>query len=192
MNEKLQSLEQFFDYDLQIKKLISFYPDINDNQGIVYYLDTYDKILKEIKYMLMKMLQFTNANTMDIKHVNKLFKQYEKMLLKSITNQYKLIEFYQTCIANMNPELIDEINREIKGYYVYCNPSGLILKSQTINELLHVLHSYVVNNESFYEMMPILEEKANELGNKIILRGNKVKIADKYLIICPFHLIVLS
>lgn len=177
MEKNLQDLEQFFKYDMEIKQLMAFYPDIYDNKSLIDYINKTYKNLQDIKYMLEKMLQFIGADETLTKYLNKRFRDYEKTLLKSMINRKRLAEFYQTCISNMNPELVDEINHKIKGYYVFCNYQEPFLKSKTINELLHVLHSYVVNNENFYEAMPIIEEKTNEKMQRITLRGHKSEIA---------------
>lgn len=172
MSDKLKEFEQFFTYDLKIKQLIAIYPEIYDNQSIINYLNVTHKNLQEIKYMFEKMFQFIHADEKIIKYLNKLFRHYERKLLTSIFTKEKIIEFYQTCIANMDPALIDKINKKNIGYYVH-RDIHIILECKTINELLHFLHSYVVNNEYFYEEVPIIEEKNEEFPPMINIKEIK-------------------
>lgn len=62
MEKNLQDLEQFFKYDMEIKQLMAFYPDIYDNKSLIGYINKTYKNLQDIKYMLEKMLQFIGAD----------------------------------------------------------------------------------------------------------------------------------
>ena len=49
MEENLQALEKFFNYNFQIKQLITFYPEIQSQESAIEYTDKMDKNLKDIK-----------------------------------------------------------------------------------------------------------------------------------------------
>lgn len=178
MEEKLQELEQFFNYNLQIKQMISLYPNVYRKEDAIEYVDKMYKNLQDIKYMLTKMLKILGNDKILIEYLNKLFTYYEKILLTCNYNPQKLKEFYQTCISNMDPKLVNEINQEIKGYYLFSNYHKFFLKSKTINELLHVLHMYIVNTENFYKKMPIIKQKVDENIGTITLYGRKNSLAE--------------
>ena len=176
MEKNLQAFEKFFDYNLQIKKLLTCYPNIESERDAITYIDQTYQNLKDIKYMLSKMLIIVRDSTTLHNHLNKLFQYYEKTLVMCGNNKEALTQFYKTCIANMNPTLIDKMNQEIKGYYIFSDMNKSFLNCKTINEMLHVLHMYAINTEWFYKTMPILESKTNE-DDKIILYGRPNEIA---------------
>ena len=178
MEDKLQDLEQFFNYNLQIKQMISVYPDIYSEEDTIEYVDKMTKNLQDIKYMLTKILKKLGNDERLIEYLNKLFTYYEKCLLNCNYNPQKLKDFYQTCISNMDPQLINEINQEICGYYIFSNYHKFFLQSKTINELLHVLHMYIVNTESFYQKMPIIKQKVDENIGTITLYGRDNPLAE--------------
>ena len=149
MKDKLYDLEQFFNYNLQIKQMLSFYPEIYSKEDAIEYVDKTYKNLQDIKYMLIKMITIIDQDEKIIQYINKLFAYYEKVLLNSHYNPQKLREFYRNCLSNMDPTLIHEINKEIKGYYLFNDYHSFFYQSKTINELIHVLHQYITNNETF-------------------------------------------
>ena len=176
MEEKLQDLEKFFNYDLQIKQMISIYPEVYSKEDAIEYVDKTYKNLQDIKYMMTKMLKTMGRNEL-IEYLNKLFIYYEKVLLNCNYDPQKLKEFYQTCISSMDPNLIKEINQEIRGYSMFSDIHNFFLKSKTINELLYVLHRYIVNTETFYQEMPIIDQKEDKNVGTITLYGRKNDLA---------------
>ena len=174
---ELQNLEQFFKYDLEIKKLINNYPDVYSMEDIIAYVDKMFKILQDIKFMLTKILKMIGNDEKSVEYLNKHFAYYEKRLLNCHYDAKQLAQFYQDCISNMDPKLINEINVQIKGYYLFSNYKQCFFKCQTINELLHVLHSYIVNTEKFYETMPIIKQKEDENVGSITLYGKNTFLA---------------
>lgn len=81
------------------------------------------------------------------------------------------LKFIHENISDMRPEFIYSVNKGFIGYYLFYGEE--VLFPNTINEILHYIHSYVINNENFYQAIPIL--KTNKLKdnteNNIILRG---------------------
>lgn len=73
---------------------------------------------------------------------------------------------YQQCFSDMSESLVDKVRDSFFGYSSYIsqeNAGKCIGEAQTMNELLHVIHSYVLNTNDFWENMPTLEEK--QFGN---------------------------
>ena len=178
MKDKLYDLEQFFNYNLQIKQMLSFYPEIYSKEDAIEYVDKTYKNLQDIKYMLIKMITIIDQDEKIIQYINKLFAYYEKVLLNSHYNPQKLREFYRNCLSNMDPTLIHEINKEIKGYYLFNDYHSFFYQSKTINELIHVLHQYITNNETFYQKIPIDSQKTNQYEGTITLYGHNTPIAN--------------
>lgn len=177
MEEKLQSLEQFFQDDAKIKQLMTFYPNVYDRDTAIAYEDKMIKNLQEIKYLFTRMLKKIGSDR-EIDYLNKLFARYESSLLNCKYDPKKLAQFYEACISNMDPALIDEMNCNIFGYYIFSNYQGTFFKCKTINELLHLLHTYMINSESFYQTMPIINQKEDEYENKVTLYGRNNFLAQ--------------
>ena len=105
MENKLQDLEQFFNYNLQIKQMISIYPDIYSEEDTIEYVDKMTKNLQDIKYMLTKILKNLGNYERLIEYLNKLFTYYEKRLLSSNYNPQKLKDFYQNMYFQYGPPI---------------------------------------------------------------------------------------
>ena len=57
----------------------------------------------------------------------------------------------------MREELVNLVGTNISGYAMF---SGISLnKAKSINELLHVVHQTIVNNENIYKRLPLLDSK---------------------------------
>lgn len=175
---ELQNLEQFFDYNIEIKIMIATYPDIYTQEDAIEYVDKMYKKLQDMEYMFTKILKMLGNDETLLNYLKKLFTHYEKELLNTHYDPKKLKEFYQNCISNMNPNLIQKINTQIKGYYLFSNYQSCFLDCITINELLHVLHTYIVNTESFYERMPVIAKKEDEAVGTITLYGRPSILAE--------------
>ena len=48
-----------------------------------------------------------------------------------------------------------------------------------MNEILHFLHSFILNNENILQSIVLINQKQNEFNYPIQLRGNKVEIFDQ-------------
>lgn len=171
MEDKLKKLEKFFDNDLKIKYILNDYPTNYGFEGAFEYVENFIKKLDEAKNLLMEMLETISSDLTLINHLEKLFDYYKQALTNCNYDPKKLVYFYQTCISNMDPALIDEINRNIVGYTLFNDYYGPFLKSKTLNEMTHVLHTYIVNSEVFYQMMPLLAQRDEPGIDEINLRG---------------------
>ena len=75
-------------------------------------------------------------------------------------NINKLKSFYQKYISNMDPAFIDNVKNKCVGYAF--SSTGPIETALSINEILHFIHSYIVNNEKILQSLPLLNEKNNK------------------------------
>ena len=90
MENKLQDLEQFFNYNLQIKQMISVYPDIYSEEDTIEYVDKMTKNLQDIKYMLTKILKNLGNDERLIEYLNKLILSF----LQSYSNGRNMVSGY--------------------------------------------------------------------------------------------------
>ena len=184
--EKLERIEEFFKYDLEIKKmlhdLVPNFIDGYDQDYIFKYSDRIFKDLKVIKYYIVRIMNsFSIKNT---EFIDEIFKKYEISLAEAGNDFNKINSFYKSNLSDMSPKFIDNINRNCVGYTF--EKSNLINEARTVNEILHFLHHYIINNEEFYMSIPKISEKTNYEGEDIILRGVENKISKNYLNV--FHM----
>jgi len=70
----------------------------------------------------------------------------------------------------MSEELVNEVGENCVGYKIF---RGVDLsKAKSLNEILHVVHQTIVNNEKNLSNLPKIDEKTNDNGASITLYGN--------------------
>ena len=77
----------------------------------------------------------------------------------------------------MELQFVDAVKASCVGYAF--NGSLPINMVSSINEMLHLIHAYVVNNNNILQSLPPLAEKQNDYGYPIALRGTATEISQK-------------
>lgn len=180
----LVKLQHLFSVDSKVKReLYNAAPPLDDGR-----LEKYD--IQEYAYKLEEAI---NTMFTDLKNITaEMFGQksdvYSNLvsLEKSVKNDFTLNKvgydlnrisyFFNNRISGMRPAYIDEIRDVLVGYTVFNSSTGLSAKANTINEFLHYIHSYFVNNDSFLKSIPAIETKENDFAYPISLRGADVAI----------------
>lgn len=167
----LQKIEKFFEYDMKIKKLLSdLVPNkmyqYDQNEVNKYYNKLYETI-DEITYYLEFICNMYSFNTEYIKEFSDKIKQE---LLNTSINMKSLSEFFEKYFSDMDKSFIDLLNRECFGYKLEKNIS--FNDANTFNELIHLLHKKIVNDEKILNKIPLIEERTNKNSEEIYLRGN--------------------
>ena len=100
------------------------------------------------------------------------------------------MEKYKTNISNMNEKLIEEVKDNCIGYTSTSSYDlvQLIGKAGSVNELLHIMHSYIVNNEEILKAMPIIATKKNEENKSIVLYGEETELSKQVFDDFPLEL----
>lgn len=172
MNEDLEKLEKFFKYNMDIKTSMSTcaYNETdayNDEYRSIYADRLFDELMS-IKFSILKIAElYLDKSWID--YFKKLFNSLKEELINCGTDYNKLVQFYQNRISNKSPELVNKTRTEYIGYYML-NPGFSLLSScTTINEILHVLHTCIVNDEHTYSRIPMIECKGfnEEIVNAI-------------------------
>ena len=177
MNEKIIKLQHFFETDLRIKKGMYNLAPTNikylDDNSIQKYTDELDEL---ITYM------FTEFKCIALDIFEKESNVLDRICyLENVTknNFYscgfdieKLKIFYKNFISNMKIDFINSVKDECVGYS-FCGTDSIELATST-NEVLHFIHSYIVNNENILQAIPLIKEKNNEYNYPITLRGVNV------------------
>lgn len=181
---KIEQLESFFKRNMNIKSSIARLAfaetDIyNEDYAMAYS----DKIYKELCYMQDEFISMAKEMFGDyvLEQIIKKFDTYFKVLNNCGANGPKLHNFYRYCIADISLELKSEVKQNCVGYYMFRDAWGLLKKETSINGLLHILHSYVMNNENIYDAVEEIDTKDNKNSEPITLRGRKDNILAKLI-----------
>ena len=190
MQENLDKMEKFFKYNLEIKRLLhSIVPvELNgyNKEYIMEYSDKLFQAINDIEYYINVTLENFEFSSNDKDYFKKFIKALKKELIKYGYKYSKLKKFYEVCFSRMSETLIDKVGREIAGGYV---DFGVPLKeAKTINEILHIIHRTIVNNENNYRNLPVLASKQNHEGNNITLYGKDSELAKQIFKAIPYEI----
>ena len=155
--DETKKIEQFFEYNLNVKKLL--------NDVIPTEMDFYDKnsrteyIIKLLKnlekmelYMSKMMTDYNIPNDILTNFLTKI-KQLQKKInsfsfIITLRQGYSsVLKFVHTNITYMRPEFKDSVQKNLFGYNGFYGEN--VLSPSTINEFAHYVHSYVINNKNF-------------------------------------------
>lgn len=174
MKEDLEKLEKFFKYNLVIKeKLYNCAPNESyryNEEAMIQYSDRLYDTLDEIRYYMMNVIKDYMSDE-SVSYFNRFFNTLRTELINCGTDYNKLKHFYTTRMSDMSVELVDETRKEIVGYYMMSSGMGLARKAKTINELLHVMHCAIINNEGTYSSIPVVESREFKEGHDLHYRG---------------------
>lgn len=182
-NKAYKNIKDFFTSNMRIKQeLLDLAPNEIDDaseESRMEYTDRLYEALRDFEIEFSNMIENLVGDNKQIKkiiqeHFSKsrealLFGHYDKGIIQKI---------YREQFSNMTPELVEYVKNEFVGYTQYRNNiTEAIEKSSTINELLHVMHSYVLNNENLLKSLPVLKTKINEFNYPITLYGEETEIS---------------
>ena len=167
-NEKIIKLQHFFSVDTKIKKEIY---DIAP-QSLNGYIDetSISEYTDKLNDSLIYILSELKCVALDVfGKESSIFNKVCYLEQDIKTNFYscgfdieKLKSFYQKYISNMEPSFIDDVKRSYIGYYFGGGGVSPLKKASTINEILHLMHSRIINNEGLLQSIPLLNEKRTE------------------------------
>lgn len=184
--QTFENFKKFLDLDMEIKRqMISLAPRETDDYNEETRLKYIDRLYSSIETLENKlkriMEQFVPNSGIIIE--NKL-KQIVEMLYGSKLEPGRINDLYRKTISNMDGKLVEEVKKKFVGYL---NPdcNEILQKSNTLNEMLHICHSYVMNNEEILQQIPIVQKKENTRGQPIYLRGENTEFGAKILEAIP-------
>ena len=183
--DSLEALKRFLKKDLEIKnELMKLAPtpadDFNESTRISYVDRLYDS-LKEFEYQFQSSLKgLTLGKTVDTS-IKKFFGKLKKNLEIGSYDRGVCQTVFQKCFSDMSNNLIEDVKENFFGYSMFYEAelNLLINKADTINELLHICHSYVMNNERILRSTTELGKKENDFDYSIKLYGEKNEISEE-------------
>lgn len=193
-NKNFEGLKNFFIRDIQIKELLlklapTSLDDWNEESRIQYI----DKLAKNLKYMeneFLYMVQNFDFGPEVSESIQSFFSKAKESFLIGKYEKGVSLEIYQKQFSNMHLKLLEEVKNKCVGY-IMTSPhdlAKLIGQAKTINELLHVIHSYIVNNNEILQAMPIIDKKENTIGESITFYGEENEISKKIFDDFPLEL----
>lgn len=189
-NKNLKSFENFFFLDNQIRELLSAIApnprNIPNKEDAFEYGEKIFESICLIENSIYKILTSFKMEESIHQTVSLFFYILKQEFMNTNYDYGKMVTFYQNHLSAMSPNLISKVKRNCWGYNSKNNNnSNKILKEiladdvNTINELLHAIHSYITNNENYYENVPVISKKSLDKGYKVILRGKKNELTQK-------------
>lgn len=186
-NPNLLRFEKFFRSDLEIKKkllieLVPTHQDIYDEESLAEYIEKLIKNFHDIKSKLLTTIDdFTLGGEEAKQVINENFQKMEEKLLYSRREYDNLKKLYEECCSNLDDKIIDEVKKEFCGYKLFRGSVYNLLKeSNSINEMLHIIHASITNNENYYSSLPKLAQKENNLKEPITFYGIETDLG-KYI-----------
>ncbi len=155
--ENFRKLVDFFDKDMSIKKsLVDLAPSGQKRTTMsdVEYADKFYNDFLEIKSNLKEIMQ----NYYKSKEIDQRLQQIEDNIINSGVDSRKLSLVYQNDLISMSKEFNDGVREEAVGYSIWSNPHVIDEDARSINEILHLIHSSIVNNENTFKELPILKK----------------------------------
>ena len=180
--QNLVKLQHFFEVDMRIKtEMYNMAPPADgqylDEDTLCRYTDKVDNSLRYI-FSELKCIA-TDVFGIDSIVFNRIaiFEEKTKNAFYSCgLDIHSLRAFYKNFISNMSMKFINSVKKECIGYSPY-NSIEPIELAFSVNEILHFLHSYILNNSNILHSIPLIHEKKNEFGYSISFRGYKI---DKF------------
>ena len=179
-NSNLIKLQHFFEIDSRIKK--DMYYSVPPENGSYLDNDSICKYTDQLEESLIYIFSELKCVSLDIFGEDSIILNRIEELESVIKNSFyhcgldiiKLRNFYKKYISNMDSSFINDVKNSCIGYSI---ARGLpISKANTINEILHLIHSYLLNNENILQSIPQIDQKMNQFHYPITLRGNNVDV----------------
>lgn len=182
--ENFKNLKAFFIEDMKIKEgIIKLAPTELDDYDESSRIEYTDKLYKELKYLeetFIKIIKSLELGDNAIDVIREHFNKSRELFLKGHYEKGEIEKLYRDVFSNMDFKLVELVKENCVGYFLTKEGLGeLINKSKSINELLHVVHSYICNSDDLLKSMPILASKDNEEEYPITLYGEQSETAKK-------------
>ena len=163
----LENFRKFFNRDLDVKKIL--YQNVpnelykNDNVYVREYSDQLAKALNDMEYDITAIINDSDIDKSILTDIKSKFANYKEKLADCKYDYNKLASFYNNFLSNMSEEIVKETGTNLHGASIseklQNDLKNLVVKSTTINELLHILHFYTINNDECFNNLPKIDEK---------------------------------
>lgn len=177
MDENLKKLEEFFKRDRIIKDILVDAKNIglNDYES---YFEKLDKIMESLEIEFFKIMKWDELDSI----IDAAVTQKVIDIKSNVQKEGDTSVINSKYLSGMDEQLVEDVKNNFRGY-TFFDPIPFINRCNSINELLHVVHSYIVNNDELLQKMPIIAQKnlkgfEDDGFNKIVLYGNEKKLNE--------------
>lgn len=191
--EALKKFKDFFIRDIKIKEtILELTPtetdDISEERRIKYT----NKLYKELKNLELEFIEM-NENFGNNPETAQIIKEhFDKAKESFLVGKYDsgvINKLYKEQFTEMSPKLIEDVKGGFRGYTLYGEDLNKCIKeSGSINELLHVFHSYITNNDRMIQELPVIVTKQNVIEEPITLYGQETELSRKLFEEFPLEL----
>lgn len=191
-DEKIIKLQHFFSSDFKMKKEMLDVAPMNigqyyDDDSLIKYVN---KLADSLIYMFSELKCIASdifgCKSNVFNRINYIEQVTKSNFFNCGLDIEKLKRFYQKFISNMELSFINSVKEECVGYTISGTQS--IECAVSINELLHFIHSYIINNDNILKSIPVIDEKYNKYNYPISLRGVEVPIFKQLFTMFPTNM----
>ncbi|MBR3199437.1 MAG: hypothetical protein IKG27_05435 [Bacilli bacterium] len=180
MNNTLNNLQHLFVADNRIKnEMIRYSLPKNltlTNEELIRFSDS---LYNSVIYMYEELIKISSDFLNDSKLLEKINKKKDSFIgeLKRCDDTVKLRNIYKNYVTDIDPSFISDLKNECVGY-TFRYPTNSIEKASTVNELLHLIHFYVMNNNDILQSCDKVASKKNDSLKEIRLFGDKYNLGE--------------
>ena len=154
--ERIEELEDIFKLDLEVKKLIdSSRPSIYNDDPVKEESNLLN-VVEISRKAINKMLSFANLDIED--EFEEKFNKIKKDIENCNYNVDKLTKVYENDILFNSKDLEKSLEINIIGFGCLDNINEPLEKCTSINDMLHFVHFYIINNDRILRSMNVVEE----------------------------------
>lgn len=178
---ELQAFKNFFKIDLRIKKeLMQAAPnpaDDYDEESRMAYVEEAYRTFKGFRADFAQINRDFGFGDYIGQQSDAFFKRGAEHFALSNYGPGVANQIYKSEFTDLRRDFVEKVKAEYKGYALFGDLSPLINESQSVNELLHAYHSYIMNNNRILQRVPPIAEKETSYGYPITLRGEDTPLS---------------
>lgn len=161
--QTLEAFKHFFETDVKIKEAIADIApdaaDLYDESSRMRYLDRAAREFSDFQPDFQAMIREFQLGENVADSTKDFFNRGEEALATSNFDTDTIARIYQNQFYGMRGGFMDEVQSRAVGYTWFRDPSKLINRADSVNELLHAFHSTIMNNEENLQKIPQLDTK---------------------------------
>src|SRR5574344_1064811 len=145
-----------------------------------YLNNTLSKYLQQFYSFYLKLLNKFGISSDTIEFLDKKFNDsyYEIFASDSKKDPQKVHFLFEKYVSNMDMNIVNKVHEQCKGHFEYRNIEPILRQCNSVNEYLHVAHSYIVNNENILKNMPVVNKLESD-SQSIHLYGETSVIGNQ-------------
>ncbi len=162
--ENFNRLVRFLKNDLSIKEsLIDMAPSNEDfsSAGEGAYLDDFYYDFRDIDSSMRDIMKDYYPSEVFEQKLN----DWRQKVIENSGSAKKIAKLYSKEFTPISKEFIDKVHNNLVGYTDF-DPHALDEDVHSVNEMLHLMHSSIVNNEQILQDLPVLDK--SEQGSVVL------------------------